>query len=98
MDIGYDFKLDLGSIGVDISFPFSRAFEEYYSDYSALSLSYSLWDLEFMGAYSKYNKVLALRFASKSNSIGVYYGESNNLGDFLDLDESYAGISLEIFL
>ena len=98
MDLGYDFKLDLGAVGVGVSLPFANVFDDFYRDYSVFSLSYSLWDLELMGGVSKYNNVLALKFASISNSIGIYYGKLDNLGDFSEVEEEYAGISLEIFI
>lgn len=98
LDIGYDFNLSLGSVGASLSLPFEGYYTNLYTDYTAFSLSYSLWDFEVMSGLSKYSQTIAVKFASSGNSIGVYFGKSKNLGDFIDIDEKFAGVSLEIFL
>lgn len=97
-EIGYDFLLEYGSLGISSSFSFDKEMKTYYSDYSVLALNYSLWNFEVMSSFSLYTKTLGIKFASNSNSVGVIWGETKALGDYLDRPESFAIVALEIYL
>ena len=98
LDIGYDLALTYGSIGFSSSLPYNDDFTKLYGDYITHSVSYSLWDFEIMGATSRYTDMLAVKFASDMNAIGIYFGSSKALGNFLEKKEQFAGVTLEIYL
>jgi len=98
IDVGYDLTLDYGSLGFAVSLPYNKDMSELYTDYITSSVSYSLWDFEVMGASSLYTQMMAIKFASPMNAIGIYFGKSKAIGNFLDDYENYAGVTLEIYL
>ena len=98
IDLGYDFKTLYGYFGVAVGAPFNKNFSEFYSDYIATSVNYSIWDFELSGAISKFSQVSSFKFSSPNNAIGVNFGRSKALGDFLSDYESFSYVSLEIYL
>lgn len=97
-EFGYDFNMDYGSLAAAIGMYTDKGIGTYYSDYTTLSLGYSLWNFELLGSYSLYTQTAGIKFSSDSNSVGIVYGRTKALGDFLDDHEDFAIVNLEIYL
>lgn len=97
-EVGYDFKLKYGSLGIQYAQYISPELDRFYADYQTIALNYSIWDFEIMGATSQFANSIAFKFSSDSNAIGINYGSARALGGFNDRAEEFAGISLEIYL
>lgn len=97
-NLGYDFSFDYGSINTEVSLPFSKVFENYYSEYSSLALGYSLGTFSTTASVSKYITNFGFKFESSSSSIGIYYSKIKSLGDFSQKAEDTAGFTFEVYL
>ncbi|MCO4753110.1 MAG: hypothetical protein KC478_01440 [Bacteriovoracaceae bacterium] len=97
-EFGYDFKMYYGSLAAAVGIYTDKDIATYYSDFTTLSLGYSLWNFEVLGSYSLYTHTAGIKFSSSANSVGIVYGRTKALGDFLDDYEDFAIVNLEIYL
>lgn len=96
--LGYEFRGSWGVINSELSLPFDRVYESYYSEYTSLSLGYSLSRFSTQLALSKYQQVFGFDFGSKLASMGIFYGRSRPLGDFSNQVENVGGIRAQVNL
>ncbi len=96
--IGYDYKTQWGIFNAEINAPFSKFYEDLYSEYIVGSLNYSLSRFSTSLSYSKYQQAFGFNFGSKIASIGIFYGTSRPLGDFSNQKENVAGVRGEVSL
>ncbi|MBA2404728.1 MAG: hypothetical protein H0V66_08145 [Bdellovibrionales bacterium] len=96
--LGYDYKTTWGIFNAELSSPFSEVFQDIYTEYIVGSLNYSLSRFSTSLSYSKYQQAFGFNFGSKIASIGIFYGNSQPLGDFSQQKEKMAGVRGEVSL